>query len=1039
DLPNLLDVFQFLESPDPAHFLDICMESEFGDIFQACLSEHVYAGMRSKLFQYQKNSVFKMLKRELLPDFFLDPSYSPLQQASTAIDMYSARLTANAMRFCHPLLPYFQFSHRFNESENPWTYQHQAAPGTPVAAHDVSWYSDTRGGIICEDMGTGKTCECLALIILTKRQMVQPPSKGELLPCVGTVASSLLTNLCDTRASDSPESLLLSPASNGLVEASQPRSMPSLKFLAARTALLSCVESLRVMYDDGILPAQIWRQLEPYPLYYWVNPVLEARARRCTAGELVPDISFKVYMSSSTIVVVPDNLVDQWIREKYKHVLDSDGLEMLKIDNSTNTIPEPHVLIKYDLVLVSVSRLAKEYIPIDSKIGELRYSCRCYSRGFESCVCERKRDAAMSRSPLLRVHWKRLIVDEGHIMSSRNTARSLMAAYLIAERRWVCTGTPTHNLVHATSAISADCQDVLLADGPAGDSSSAKTSGLLSVSSSPATGASSPTVRAYRINMRESASDFLQLGVLLSKFLRMSPFAHSTSAWTSTIVQPYKRGDDMAQARLQALMQNVMVRNRPEAISNDVQLPPLHEKIVVLPPTRHQMLTYNTVVAFFHINAILTERAGVDYFFHADNKKHLRQIVDNLFLACFWFSVNLKHIQDGIANGLRALDLWEQGLKPYSAADVGLLRECITKLQHASSDPEWAYIVQAESVGYWVNGLPPRLAADLFCSSPEAAPCESAAASEALGRPDTRHADEARLATLVQLRDELGNTKRLLATADNDLPPLSTNVSPSEFEQLQLATVVGCTSGKVAYLVNQLLCYYQQEKCIVFASSLSEVVIIGDALKLARVPHLIYANQVMSQSQRRHNITTFSTSSMYNVIVMDVLLAAYGIDLSAASRVWFVSPIWQPARERQAIKRAHRLGQQRPVYVETLIAGESIEEALWRRRQEISGSDGESISKDIEEDGKMRSLLSNVSFIGHSDFGAILPNVQLLPTGTRYPQLLRRKYELWSPDCPARASSKLPFYKVKRLSLRLPPSISQEGNQSDQQDVSPCF
>ncbi|KAJ2463105.1 hypothetical protein EV174_007009, partial [Coemansia sp. RSA 2320] len=201
--------------------------------------------------------------------------------------------------------------------------------------------------------------------------------------------------------------------------------------------------------------------------------------------------------------------------------------------------------------------------------------------------------------------------------------------------------------------------------------------------------------------MRESASDFLQLGVLLSKFLRMSPFAHSTSAWTSTIVQPYKRGDDMAQARLQALMQNVMVRNRPEAISNDVQLPPLHEKIVVLPPTRHQMLTYNTVVAFFHINAILTERAGVDYFFHADNKKHLRQIVDNLFLACFWFSVNLKHIQDGIANGLRALDLWEQGLKPYSAADVGLLRECITKLQHASSDPEWAYIVQAESVGYW--------------------------------------------------------------------------------------------------------------------------------------------------------------------------------------------------------------------------------------------------------------------------------------------------------------------------------------------------
>ncbi|KAJ2342541.1 hypothetical protein GGH92_005333, partial [Coemansia sp. RSA 2673] len=382
-----------------------------------------------------------MLKRELLPDLFLDPSYSPLHNAS-----YASNSLLNSKRFRHPLLPYFQFSRGFNEATNTWVYQHQSLPNVPVAAQNVSWYSDTRGGIICEDMGTGKTCECLALIVLTKRQMVQPPNEGELLPCVGTVASALLTDLCDTSADSH------SPAAH------TPRLVPSLKFLAAKTALLSCAESLRVMYDDGVLPIEIWRQLEPYPLYYWVNPLSESRLRRGTSAELALDISFKVYMSSSTIVVVPDNLVDQWVREKYKHVQDSGGLEMLKIDNSTNTMPEPQELIKYDLVLVSVSRLSKEYIPIDSKIGELGYSCRCYSKGFEQCTCDRRRDAAAYRSPLLRVHWKRLIVDEGHIMSCRNTTRSLIAAYLIAERRWVCTGTPTHNLVHATSAISTDSQ-----------------------------------------------------------------------------------------------------------------------------------------------------------------------------------------------------------------------------------------------------------------------------------------------------------------------------------------------------------------------------------------------------------------------------------------------------------------------------------------------------------------------------------------------------------------------------------------------------
>ncbi|KAJ2064144.1 hypothetical protein GGI17_001189 [Coemansia sp. S146] len=957
-------------------------------------------------------SLFKMLKRELLPDLFLDPSYSPLNNASDASNSLS-----NSKRFKHPLLPYFQFARGFNEAINTWVYQHQSSPEVPVAAQNVSWYSDTRGGIICEDMGTGKTCECLALIVLTKRQMVQPPSEGELLPCVGTVASALLTDLCDTSTNSHS------------MAAHTPRLVPSLKFLAAKTALLSCAESLRVMHDDGVLPIEIWRQLEPYPLYYWVNPLSESRLRRGTSAEFALDISFKVYMSSSTIVVVPDNLVDQWVREKYKHVQDSGGLEMLKLDNSTNTMPEPQELIKYDLVLISVSRLSKEYIPIDSKIGELGYSCRCYSRGFEQCTCNRRRDAAAYRSPLLRVHWKRLIVDEGHIMSCRNTARSLIAAYLIAERRWVCTGTPTHNLVHATSAISADSQSLSTTTGDESNSnsSSVESSDHLPVSSSPSR--RSATTRTYRMNVRESSSDFLQMGVLVSKFLRMDPFAQSTSAWTGIMVQPYRRGEPAALARLQALMQSIMVRNRPEAIGSDVQLPPLHEKAVVLPPTRHQALTYNTAIAFFHINAVLTERTGRDYFFHPDNKKHLRQIVDNLFLACFWFSISLNHIQDGIANGLRALELWEQGDKPYSDDDVNLLRKCIVELQRAANDPEWAYIVQADSIGYWVKGLPPRLAANLFCSPSDIAETDIAETDIAM---DVDNA--AKLATLPQLRDGLVSVKRVLAVADDDLPPLSTNVSPTEFDRLRSATIVGCTSSKVAYLTEQLLYHHQQEKCIVFASCQSEVIIISDALRLARVPHLVYANQVMTQSQRRHNITTFSTSTMYNVIVMDVVLAAYGIDLSAASRVWFISPIWQAARERQAIKRAHRLGQQHPVFVETLITGESIEEALWRRRQEISDSDSELISKDIEEDGKMRSVLSNASFIQRSSIGLFASGVSLLPPGIRYPQLLRRKYELWSPDSPNQVSSKVPFYKAKRLSLRLS-SLNEVAPMDNQLDA----
>ncbi|KAJ2479647.1 hypothetical protein IWW56_002960 [Coemansia sp. RSA 2131] len=929
------------------------------------------------------NSLFKMLRRELLPDLFLDPSFNPLPLENSEFQADTPAAKNTQMRFSHPLLPFLQFSRGIDDSANQWTYERQSAPGVPVAAADVSWYGGARGGIICEDMGTGKTCECLALTLLTKRQMAQPPIEGELLPCVGTVCSPLITDLCCT---PTDQHLELQNSSG------QCTHVHSLRFLAARAALSSCAESLRVMHDDGMISDDTWKCLEPYPPFYWANPITDGRPKRGITSHNIEQMAFKVYMSSSTIIVVPDNLVDQWVREKYKHIKDDRGLEMLKIDNSTEVIPEPLALIKYDLVLISVSRLSKEYIPIDSKIGELRHACRCYLLGHEQCFCQQRHEGATCRSPLLRVHWKRLIVDEGHIMSSRNTARALMAAYLIAERRWICTGTPTHNLVHATSATSVNEQTLL---GDEADHGFDKV----------------PAKHRCRMDLRENASDFLQLGILISKFLRMDPFAHSTSAWTSVMVQPYKRGDPSARMRLQALLQSVMVRNRPETVADEVHLPPLHERTVTLRPTRLQALTYNAVVAFFHINAILTERTGRDYFFHPENKKHLRQIVANLFLACLWFSIRPKHVHDGIENGQRALYLWKQGQKPYSLDDVELLQESVAALQRVSNDSEWKYAVQADSTGYCVSGIPTKLAIGLFPYQPSDS---STKESNLVSEPTVY------LASAIQLQDVISAAKSMLVTTDDMLPPLAANIDPREFEMLQHAKVLGCTSNKVAYIIDCVRRYSQDEKCIVFVSSQNDAVLVDDALYLARIPHLLYANAVMSQSQRRHNITTFSTSIMYNVIVMDVNLAAYGIDLSTASRVWFMSPIWQAARERQAIKRAHRLGQQRPVYIETLLTEGSIEEALWARRQEISSEDSQLASKDIEEDGKMRNMLSNARFIDNDCSGALEEGIRILPANIRYPSLLRQKYQMWSPSSPGEMSSKVPFYKTKRLILRLP-------------------
>ncbi|XP_011305464.1 uncharacterized ATP-dependent helicase C17A2.12 [Fopius arisanus] len=48
---------------------------------------------------------------------------------------------------------------------------------------------------------------------------------------------------------------------------------------------------------------------------------------------------------------------------------------------------------------------------------------------------------------LFKIHWKRVILDEAHIIRNPNSLRSECVAALVTQKRWVLTGTPIHNLV----------------------------------------------------------------------------------------------------------------------------------------------------------------------------------------------------------------------------------------------------------------------------------------------------------------------------------------------------------------------------------------------------------------------------------------------------------------------------------------------------------------------------------------------------------------------------------------------------------------
>lgn len=75
-------------------------------------------------------------------------------------------------------------------------------------------------------------------------------------------------------------------------------------------------------------------------------------------------------------------------------------------------------------------------------------------------------------------------------------------------------------------------------------------------------------------------------------------------------------------------------------------------------------------------------------------------------------------------------------------------------------------------------------------------------------------------------------------------------------------------------------------------------------------------------------VDAFQTDPKVRVMVAQIHKAGVGLNLTAASTVWLVEPSWTPADNAQAIKRAHRRGQGRPVMARFVSLAGTIDEAV---------------------------------------------------------------------------------------------------------------
>ncbi|KAJ1655507.1 hypothetical protein IWQ61_004755 [Dispira simplex] len=991
---TLLDLFTKL--PSPPDFRPDPQYPYYG-IFTQLQRRGPIDGMVTSLYQYQKNAVTKMLTQELYP-----PSYPPWWTESSAD---SSTLTGSFLgatewewHACgkYHLLPPTE-SASVNAGENT------ILRGMP-----------TRGGILCEDMGMGKTCECLALILLTKDQTACSLTLDTLVSDVhcGLTYERYLRELPFAPGQTLPHQKSSPKPGLSIFSQSMPcqdvddfghpvqpnrYGVPTLWYLALHT--LVHYPTLSATVHHWVVPPDVTTIIDKFPPYVVQRSQVTSRPHRQTQRfgtsdptnvqpptppfirntlqmiypgfpddashtEWIPSPSpnsvstdrIPIYLSSTTLVVVPRNLLVQWTAEIHKHTR-VESLKYTTINHTQATIPPAATLIQHDIVLIDHQRFGQENTKGGFEFRGVPRCCQCPYKGNtreKDCVCPKS--VAQCLSPLLQVVWKRIIVDEGHVMSAGATNKVHLAGKLLAERRWICTGTPAPHL--ASASLTTE-------NGENDHAVHAKASNEL---------------------------DLGRLGTLCSTFLKIPPFCHQRNAWSKLISRPFREGNARAIERLTWLLKTYFVRNRPEDIDREVTLPPLQERVVTLDFTYHQCLTYNVLLAGIISNAVLSEREGSDYLFYASNAKFLRRTIDNIWSSCSWFT--------GLVQGIpKTLEFVREGLKRadkrgYLAEDVKLLRHCLHWLQRALACPSWCYLMHNREMGYYLDTWPNHLSApNLFGQnqwpvehSPLVTdtPVKNNQEMSSLGdspRDMTLWTGIAveQVMHLLQSDSESppNDTSFDLTPSTNTTPSLlAENFTPDDCLQLQSLMLRGCTNSKLSYLISQLQIHAKQEKCIVFVNSPDDLYYVYEGLQLSRIPTLVYHHIQLTQlspskafprkftsqpQDKAQVITTFNTSEYYRVIIMPTRLAAFGIDLSTASRIYFMSPVWQRATERQAVKRAHRIGQKWPVYVETLVLRNSLEEELLKRKRELFRPNPKSNA--IMDDSKLRNVIGSAKFV----------------------------------------------------------------------------
>ena len=146
-------------------------------------------------------------------------------------------------------------------------------------------------------------------------------------------------------------------------------------------------------------------------------------------------------------------------------------------------------------------------------------------------------------------------------------------------------------------------------------------------------------------------------------------------------------------------------------------------------------------------------------------------------------------------------------------------------------------------------------------------------------------------------------------------------------------------------------------KVLVFSQFVEMLTLIEKDLQARNIDYALLTGQT---KKRTAVIDRFQTGKV-PLFLVSLKAGGVGLNLTAADTVIIFDPWWNPAVERQAMDRTHRIGQDKPVFVYKLIAEGSVEAAIQAMQQR----------KQALADNLFAGTRSGALAIGESDIDAL--------------------------------------------------------------------